>query len=63
MTATDSRPRQHLHRPIPYALTDAAAAALAAWPANRVEHEPHAGRNPCNGRGCRCEARRTGEAQ
>ena len=57
MTAADMRPRQHLH-PIPYALTDAALAALAAWPANRVEHEPRTGHRPCDGRGCRCAAGR-----
>ena len=62
MTAADMRPRQHFD-PIPYALTDAALAALAAWPTNRVEHEPHAGRNPCDGRDCRCAAALKGQQQ
>jgi hypothetical protein len=62
MTAADMRPRWHGNRPVPYVLTDAARAALAAWPANRVEHEPRTGRQPCDGRGCRCAAARKGES-
>ncbi len=62
MTAAAMRPCKHRH-PIPYVLTDAALAALAAWPANRVEHEPRGGHRPCDGRGCRCVAGRKGEQQ
>ena len=60
MTATDDRPvlRPVLrNRPVPYVLTPAAEAALAAWPANRIEHEPRKGRRPCDGRGCDCYAK------
>lgn len=47
--------------PIPYVVTEAGLAALAAWPANRVEHDPHfnAHGGGCDGRGCRCNRRWT----
>lgn len=60
MTAADERPalrcRQvNTFNPVPYVLTDLGRAALDAWQANRIEHEPRtSGPQPCDGRGCRC---------
>jgi hypothetical protein len=61
---THDRPtlRPRGNRPVPYTLTPAATAALAAWPANRIEHEPRGGQRPCDGRGCKCTARWTDAA-
>jgi hypothetical protein len=58
MTATADLPTPRQQRsPVPYVLTAKAQAALAAWPANRIEHEPRSGKHPCDGRGCKCQAR------
>lgn len=57
MTAAERpvlRPRGKAPEPVPYVLTPAGEAALAAWPGNRVEHEPRRRPTPCDGRGCRC---------
>ncbi len=58
MTATHDLPTPRQQRPVAYVLTAKARAALAAWPANRIEHEPRTARRPCVGRGCRCVAGR-----